>query len=197
MSAVGYSRISTASQVDHLQTDALERAGCVRIFHEVASGIKSNRPQLEAALDFCRPGDVLTVFKLDRVSRNTAHLLGLAEDLEKRQIGLASLTEQLDTTTPGGRLLFTVLAALAQLERDVLVERTLAGLAAARARGRVGGRRPTVTPVKLAAAQAMLREERHTLAQVAEAVGVSRTALYRALRPAQDAGVIAAEMANV
>lgn len=187
MSAVGYSRTSTAHQVDHLQADALERAGCVRVFHEVASGTKSDRPQLQAALDFCRPGDVLTVYKLDRVSRNTAHLLGLAEDLEKRQVGLASLTEQLDTTSPGGRMFFTVLAALAQLERDVLVERTLAGLAAARARGRVGGRRPSVTPVKLEAAQAMLREDRHTLTQVAEAVGVSRTALYRALRPTQDA----------
>ena len=185
MSAVGYSWTSTASQVDHLQLDALAGAGCVRVFHEVASGTKSERPELQAALDFCRSGDVLTVYKLDRVSRNTAHLLGLAEDLEKGGIGLASLTEQLDTTSPGGRMFFTVLAALAQMEPDVLVERPLAGLAAARARGRVGGRRPTVTPVKIEAAKAMLREERHTMAHVALAVGVSRTALYRTLRQPQ------------
>jgi DNA invertase Pin-like site-specific DNA recombinase len=139
---IGYARISTADQDPALQLDALHQIGCTRIFQDHGvSGAKTERPGLTAALSHVREGDVLVVWKLDRLGRSLAHLIDTVSDLERRGIGLRSLTEAIDTTTPGGRLIFHVFGALGQFERDLIRERTRAGLAAAAARGRKGGRK--------------------------------------------------------
>jgi DNA invertase Pin-like site-specific DNA recombinase len=177
---VGYARVSTLDQDPALQLDALERAGCGRVFVEKASGARQDRPQLAAALDYARAGDVLVVWRLDRLGRSLRHLLELVDELGRRQVGLRSLTEQIDTTSAGGRLVFQVFAALGEFERELTRERTMAGLAAARARGRKGGRKPVVTPAKLTAARALLDGGTAPTAAAA-AVGVSRSSLYRAL----------------
>ncbi len=180
---IGYARVSTLEQDPALQHDALTAAGCARMFTDHASGVRSDRPQLSAALDFLRPGDMLVVWKFDRLGRSLAHLIALTRELEERGVGFRSLQEAIDTTTPGGRLVFHVFGALAEFERDLIRERTHAGMAAARARGRRGGRPTVVTPEKLAVAREMLADREHprTAAEIAAIVGVSRTALYRAL----------------
>lgn len=137
---IGYARVSTSDQTLDLQEDALKKAGCERIFTDKASGAKTERPGLEQAVRFVRPGDILVVWKLDRLGRSLRHLIDVVGELSTREIGFQSLTEALDTTTPGGRLLFHIMGALAQFERDIIRERTMAGLAAGRARGRLGGR---------------------------------------------------------
>src|SRR5215211_1889321 len=136
---IGYARVSTHDQTLALQQDALSTASCERIFTDTASGAKAERPGLEEALDFVRPGDTLVVWKLDRLGRSLPHLIDTIRQLQDRGIGFKSLTEQIDTTTSGGKLIFHVFAALAEFERDVIRERTNAGLVAARARGRTGG----------------------------------------------------------
>lgn len=181
---VGYARVSTADQDPALQRDALEAAGCIRIFEDYCSGAKADRPQLAAALDFLRAGDVLVVWRLDRLGRNLGHLLDLTADLEARGIGFRSLTEHIDTTNAVGQLIFHVFGALAEFERNLLIERTKAGMAAARARGRVGGRPTVMTPAKLEAAKAMMAaDNRRPMAEIAAAIDVGRSTLYRALRP--------------
>jgi DNA invertase Pin-like site-specific DNA recombinase len=146
---IGYARVSTVDQDVALQRDALHQAGCTRIFEDYGvSGVKTERPALLAALAYIREGDVLVVWKLDRLGRSLAHLITTVSDLEKRGVGLRSLTEAIDTTTSGGRLIFHVFGALGQFERDVIRERTRAGLTAAAARGRKGGRKPVVTADK-------------------------------------------------
>ena len=145
MPNVGYARVSTSEQDLALQKDALKKIGCERIFTDHASGAKTDRPGLNEALSYVRDGDVLVVWKFDRLGRSLPHLIETVTDLNARRIGLRSLTENIDTTTPGGRLIFHVFGALAAFERDLVKERTMAGLVAAAARGRQGGRRSVVT----------------------------------------------------
>ena len=152
---LGYARVSTTDQHPHLQVDALQRAGCYRVFTETASGARTDRPTLEQLLDQLRPGDTLVVWKLDRLGRSLRHLVDTVTGLADRGIGFRSLQEAIDTTTPGGKLVFHVFAALAEFERDLIRERTSAGLAAARARGRHGGRPSVMTAHKLQVAQEM------------------------------------------
>lgn len=177
---LGYARVSTADQTPASQLDALNTAGCHEVFVDHASGTTTDRPALSRLLERLRPGDTLVVWRLDRLGRSTAHLIDTVTRLGERGIGFCSLTEALDTTTPAGRLLFGIMAALAAFERDLVVERTNAGLAAARARGRVGGRPPTMTPHKLAVARQLLAAgQSKTL--VAATIGVSRPTLYEHL----------------
>lgn len=178
---LGYARVSTVDQVAHLQHDALAGAGVERVFTDTASGSLKHRPQLDALLAYARDGETVVVWRLDRLGRSIAHLIELAGVLERRGIGLRSLQEQIDTTTAGGRLVFHMFGALAEFERSLLSERTRAGLAAARACGRHGGRRPTVTPDKLAVARRLVDERTMTMQQIAETLGVGRSTLYRAL----------------
>lgn len=176
---LGYARVSTTDQNPQLQLDALTAAGCERLFTEQASGAQRDRPQLTAALHFARSGDLLVVWKLDRLARSLSQLLTTSELLDRKGVGLVSLTEQIDTGTPGGRLVFQVFGALAEFERSLLRERTQAGLAAARAAGRRGGRPPALSGEKLQAAQALLQSHDLTILQVAETLGVSDSTLYR------------------
>ena len=178
---LGYARVSTVEQRAHLQTDALKKAGCIRVWTERASGSLDHRPKLEAVLDHLRPGDTLVVWRLDRLGRNLRHLIATVNDLAASGVGFKSLTEGIDTTTPAGRLTFHLFGALAEFERELIRERTTAGLAAARARGRNGGRPRVITSEKLAVARQMYESRRHTLAAIGDVVGVSRSTLYRYL----------------
>ncbi len=186
---VGYARVSTQDQDLALQLDALTAAGCERVFTERASGAQRERPQLGAALDYMRAGDTLVVWKLDRLARSLKQLIETVEELGGRGVGLRSLTEALDTTTSGGRLVFHIFASLAEFERGIIRERTLAGLEAARARGRRGGRPPALTDKDLAAARAMLRDPDITVAEVARRLGVVPSTLYRHLPRARSAAM--------
>jgi DNA invertase Pin-like site-specific DNA recombinase len=178
---VGYARVSTQDQTPALQLDALASAGCERVFTERASGAQRERPSLVAALDYMRPGDTLVIWKLDRLARSLKQLIETVEALSARDIGLRSLTEAIDTTTAGGRLIFHVFGALAEFERGVIRERTCAGLEAARARGRVGGRPPALSADDLAVAKALLRDPGITVEQAAKRLGVAPSTLYRHL----------------
>jgi DNA invertase Pin-like site-specific DNA recombinase len=177
---IGYARVSGRDQNPQMQLDALEAAGCDRVFVEKASGALRERPQLAAALEYIRPGDVLVVWKLDRLGRSLRHLIDTVTALEERGIGFRSLKESIDTTTATGRLIFHIFAALAEFERAMIRERADAGRAAARARGETGGRPRSMTPDKLAFARALLDTKR-TVAQAAAAIGVGRSTLYRYL----------------
>src|SRR3712207_4541929 len=152
---IGYARVSTTDQNLQLQTDALQAAGCDRVFTDMVSGARGARPGLRAALEACRPGDTLVVWKLDRLGRSLSHLVGTVRDLGAQGVGFTSLQEQLDTTTTGGKLVFHIFAALAEFGRDLIRERTTAGLTAARARGRKGGRPKGVDQKKQQAALAL------------------------------------------
>lgn len=176
---IGYARVSTAEQNLTLQTDALAAAGCERVFIETASGAQRDRPELGCALDYMRPGDTLVVWKLDRLARSMRQLIDTVELLQSNGIGLRSLSETIDTTTAGGMLVFHVFGALAEFERAMIRERTRAGLEAARARGRKGGRPRRLTPKNIAMAKSMLRDPGITVADAAEALGVSPATLYR------------------
>src|SRR5579871_2711480 len=181
---IGYARVSTDDQTHDLQLDALKKAGCARIFTDTMSGAKDARPGLREALDHLRTGDVLVVWKLDRLGRTLKYLIELLNQLAERGVGFQSLTEQLDTTTPGGKLIFHIFGALAEFERDLIKERTQAGLAAARARGRKGGRprsRAMDDPKKMAIATSLYGDKQHTIREICEALGVSRATLYRYL----------------
>ena len=177
---IGYARVSTDDQSLALQLDALKKVGCRRVFRDVGSGSLSHRPDLDACFQFLTPGDTLVVWRLDRLGRGLKHLIDAIEDLHDREIGFRSVTEQIDTTTSAGRLQFHIFGALAEFEREIIRERTRAGLAAARARGRLSGRPSVVTTEKLAAAQTM-RAQKHTMAEISGALGVSRATLYRHL----------------
>ena len=178
---VGYARVSTQDQTPQLQLDALTAATCERCFVEKASGAQRERPELTAALDYMREGDTLVVWKLDRLARSLKQLIETVEALETRRIGFRSLTEDIDTTTPGGRLVFHLFASLAEFERSIIRERTLAGLIAARARGRTGGRPPSLKPKDLTAARALLADPDIMVEDVARRLGVSPATLYRHL----------------
>ena len=179
---VGYARVSTHEQTLALQQDALVAAGCARVFADTASGAKADRPGLEEALAYARPGDTLVVWKLDRLGRSLPHLVETVARLQERGIGFKSLTEQLDTTTSGGKLVFHVFAALAEFERDVIRERTRAGLTAARARGRQGGR-PKAAALsdakKVALAQSLYNNNNNSIVDICKTLRVSRSTLYR------------------
>lgn len=178
---LGYARVSTLEQDEALQRDALTAAGCDRIFVDKASGTLENRPALDVMLDQLRAGDTVVVWRLDRLGRSLRHLIEVFQVLENRGVAARSLTESIDTTTPGGRLVFHVFAALAEFERDLIRERTLAGLAAARARGRNGGRPTVWSEEKLATAAAMYASGDHDVAAIARVLGVSRASVYRGL----------------
>jgi DNA invertase Pin-like site-specific DNA recombinase len=184
---VGYARVSTQDQDPALQLDALKAAGCEKVFIEKASGAQRERPQLRAALDYMRFGDTLVVWKLDRLARSLKQLIDTVEDLGDRGIGLRSLTESIDTGSTGGRLIFHIFAALAEFERGVIRERTRAGLDAARARGRLGGRPPALAAKDLTAAKALLRDPEITVEDIARRLGVAPSTLYRHLPKARSA----------
>ena len=183
---LGYARVSTTDQQPQLQADALERASCYRVFTETASGARTDRPILAQVLDQLRPGDTLVVWKLDRLGRSLRHLVDLVTGLAEGGVGFRSLQESIDTTTPGGKLVDHVFAALAEFERDLIRERTAAGLAAARSRGRRGGRPSVLTAHKLQVAQEMYRSGEYTVAAIATTLGVSRASIYRHLTHASD-----------
>jgi DNA invertase Pin-like site-specific DNA recombinase len=183
MALIGYARVSTAEQDTALQTDALRKAGCDRVFEDTASGAKADRPGLSDALAYLRDGDVLVVWRLDRLGRSLPHLIETVGKLEARGVGFRSLTESIDTTTPGGRLIFHVFGALGQFERDLIRERTKAGLTAAAARGRKGGRKPVVTADKLQRARELVANGLN-VREAATRIKVGKTALYAALQAA-------------
>lgn len=181
MAIIGYARVSTTDQDPQLQLDALREAGAIRVFtdHGV-SGSRESRPQLDACLDHLRAGDVLTVWKLDRLGRNTRYVLEVIDTLASRGVGFRSLTEGLHTDGPMGKAMLTIMAAFAQLERDTMIERTRAGLAAAAANGRKGGRPRKVDHADAAKARA-LRDKGVLAADIAKMLGVSRATAYRYL----------------
>ena len=182
MSLIGYARVLTAEQDPALQLDALRDAGVKRVFEDRGvSGTKAERPGLREALSFLREGDTLVVWRLDRLGRSMTDLLETVGTLEKDGIGFRSLTENIDTTTPAGRLVFHIFGALGQFERDLIRERTNAGLRAAAARGRKGGRPKVVTDEKLSRARILI-EQGLTVREAASRVRVGKSALYDALR---------------
>lgn len=192
MALIGYARVSTAEQDTALQTDALTAVGCKRIFEDSVSGATAERPGLSATLAFLRDGDVLVVWRLDRLGRSLPHLIEVVAGLEARGIGFRSLTEAIDTTTPSGRLIFHIFAALGQFERDLIKERTKAGLSAAAARGRKGGRKPVVTEDKLRRTKALVAQGL-TVREVADRLKISKTALYNALLKARSSHLHSAD----
>jgi DNA invertase Pin-like site-specific DNA recombinase len=175
---IGYARVSTEDQNLELQLDALKQAGCKRIFTDKISGTRAHRPGLDEALSHVREGDTLTVWKLDRLGRSVKGLVDLVADLEHRQVHFKSLTDSIDTKTPAGRFFFHVMASLAQMERELIAERTRAGLAAARELGRIGGRKRRMTDSKVASARKLL-ESGVPPRDVALNLGVSVPTLYR------------------
>ncbi|AXI52958.1 MULTISPECIES: recombinase family protein [Alphaproteobacteria] len=181
MALIGYARISTTEQKLEPQVDALKAAGCETVFEDVISGAKAERPGLNNALAFLRKGDTLLVWKLDRLGRSMKHLVETVTDLGDRGVGFKSLTEGVDTTTTGGTLVFHLFGALAEFERDLIVERTQAGLKAAATRGRKGGRKPVVTLKKLEQAKAHISDGL-TVREAAARLKISKTSLYNALR---------------
>jgi DNA invertase Pin-like site-specific DNA recombinase len=182
---VGYARVSTKEQTIDLQVDALTQAGCTRVYTEVISGARADRPILAQVLEMLRAGDVLVIWKLDRLGRSLPHLLAIVTALRTRQVGLKSLNDPIDTTTPQGRLIFNLFASLAEFEREVIRERTQAGLSAARARGRLGGR-PKGLPRKAEAtayaAETLYREGRLSAQDIATKLHISKSTLYAYLR---------------
>lgn len=178
---LGYARVSTSEQDASLQKDALKSAGCLKIFTDRASGSLDRRPQLDRLLDQLRPGDTVVVWRLDRLGRSLKHLIQLIEDLDEKGVGFRSLTEGMDTTTAGGKLIYSIFGALAEFERSLIRERTMAGLASARARGRVGGRPPVMTPEKVRVARQLYDARELTVDEIAKTIGVSRKTVYRHL----------------
>lgn len=178
---VGYAWVSTQDQSLDLQSDALRTAGCEEIFSEKITGKQRERPELQNCLRMLRKGDVLVVWKLDRLARSLKDLVELITELEAKQVGFRSITEAIDTTTAGGKLVFHIFGALAEFEHNLIRERTLAGLAAARARGRKGGRKPSMSQSDIQKAAAMLLDPQITKTEVARHFGVSRVTLNKAL----------------
>ncbi|MGD1864464.1 MAG: recombinase family protein [Phormidesmis sp.] len=177
---VGYARVSTFEQDLDLQMDALEKERCDRIFCDQGeSGAKGSRPEWDNCLDHLRKGDTLIIWKLDRASRSTKHLIELAEDLKERRVELLSLKEKIDTSTAMGKFFFRMTASIAELDRDIIRERTLAGLAAARARGRRGGRKRSITEGQNLEAKRLAEDGELSITDICEQVGISRASYYR------------------
>jgi DNA invertase Pin-like site-specific DNA recombinase len=179
---VGYARVSTHDQTLALQQDALTKAGCTKIFTDTASGAKAERKGLEQALNYVRKGDTLVVWRLDRLGRSLPHLISTMTDLEERGIGFKSLTENIDTTTSGGKLIFHIFGALAEFERNLIRERTTAGLVAARSRGRKGGRPKALTERQLSIAKSLYADRKATIPEICRTLKISRATLYRAIK---------------
>lgn len=177
----GYARVSTQDQNLDMQLDALKDFGCDQIFQEKITTRKTDRPQLEEMIKVLRPGDTVVIFKLDRISRSTKHLIELSELFENKGVQFVSLQDSIDTSTPMGRFFFRVMASIAELERDIVSERTRAGLSAARARGRKGGR-PKADEKKVDLAVKMYKSKDYSIKEIVEATGVSQATLYRNLK---------------
>lgn len=176
---IGYERVSTDDQNLSLQHDALKEAGCDRIFSDKMSGTKADRPGLKEAFDYARPGDTLVVWRLDRLGRSLKDLIALVEELERREIGFRSLQENIDTTTSGGKLIFHLFGALAEFERNLIQERTQAGLQAARARGRKGGRQQKLTLQQIEIGRSLAADPKRSVSSICKHLGISRPTYYR------------------
>src|ERR671928_1294040 len=176
---VGYARVSTTEQTLDLQKDALEKIGCTKIFSDVVSGAKEERKGLQEALEYVREGDTLVVWRLDRLGRSLKHLIETITDFNNRKVGFKSITENIDTTTSGGKLIFHIFGALAEFERDIIKERTTAGLEAARARGKRGGRPKALSPEKIKLARRLYADTGTSVAEICTILGISRHTLRR------------------
>jgi len=183
---VGYARVSTDDQNLNLQRDALDQAGCEQIFEDQLSGAKAERPGLHQALQYARAGDTLVVWRLDRLSRSLRDLIEMVTLLESKGVGLKSLQEAIDTSSSSGKLIFHIFGALAEFERNLIRERTQAGLQAARARGRKGGRPKALNKDKRALAVKLYDEKKHTVDQICEMMGISKPTLYKYIEAARD-----------
>ena len=179
---IGYARVSTLDQHLYMQEDALKSSGCEQVFHDIASGVKTARPGLEEALAYLRSGDTLVVWKLDRLGRSIQHLIQMIKSLSDRQIGFKSLQENIDTTTSGGKLIFHIFSALAEFERDLIQERTQAGLKAARARGRMGGRPPLLDNRQINRMFELYDEAKSTVEEICKIYNISRPSFYNYLK---------------
>jgi len=179
---LGYARVSTEDQNASLQEDALMTAGCIKVFTDHASGSEASRPELDRMLDQLRSGDVVVVWRLDRLGRSLKNLIVMVENLASLGVGFRSISESIDTTTANGRLFFSIMGALAEFERDLIRERTNAGLAAARARGRVGGRPSVMNTKKIDKARKLYDSQQHTVSEIAEMLNVSVATIYRHLK---------------
>ena len=182
---IGYARVSTLDQNPQLQIEALEEAGCYRIFIEKTSGVSKNRPQLEEALKYMRGGDTLVIWKLSRLARSLTQIIKTVKDLEEKGIGLKVLTRKIDTTTPEGRLFFHMNASFDQFQREIIVENTKAGLKNAKRQGRVGGRPRVMDEEKVKAATAMIKDQENYpfITDIIKALGVGRTTFYHHFPP--------------
>jgi DNA invertase Pin-like site-specific DNA recombinase len=191
---LGYARVSKEEQHLALQLDDLHRAGCERILEDTITGTSADRPSLTRVLEELRPGDTLVVWRLDRLGRSLRHLIDLITTLDERGIGFQSTTEQIDTTTSGGKLIFHIFGVLAEFERNLIRERTIAGLAAARARGKLGGRpRKLATDGKVQLARTLYHQKQRPIVDICQTLGISRATLYRYVKdgkePEHDAGM--------
>jgi DNA invertase Pin-like site-specific DNA recombinase len=175
---IGYARVSTDDQKLNLQQDALHTAGCEKIFEDYLSGARATRPGLTSALEMARSGDTLVVWRLDRLGRSLKDLIQLTETLKQRSIGLQSLQELIDTTTSSGQLIFHLFGALAEFERNLIRERTNAGLTAARARGRLGGRPKALDLNKRQLAVKLYNDRQHSIDEICQMMGISKPTLY-------------------
>src|SRR3954452_20047512 len=176
---IGYARVSTADQTLNLQLDAFKEVGCTKIYTDTESGAKQERKGLDEAISYARNGDTLVVWRLDRLGRSLKHLIETVTALQARNIGFRSITEQIDTTTSGGKLIFHIFGALAEFERDIIRERTQAGLTAARERGRTGGRRRSLTGKQQAMAQALYADKTNNIIEICRTLNISRATFYR------------------
>jgi DNA invertase Pin-like site-specific DNA recombinase len=177
---IGYARVSTAEQNLNLQIDALNKYGCERIYEEKISGTKKDRPKLAEMMTILRPGDKVVIYKLDRISRSTKHLIELSEFFERKGVEFVSIQDSIDTSSPIGRFFFRVLASISELERDIISERTKAGLSSARARGKNGGR-PRVDNKKVNMALKMYSSREYSISEIVKATGISQATLYRSI----------------
>ncbi|MCT3918032.1 recombinase family protein [Elizabethkingia anophelis] len=182
---IGYARVSTQDQNFELQEDALKNSGCELIFKEKVSGAKADRPELERLIEHLRKGDIVVVYKLDRLGRSLKHLLELVDLFNQKEVGLQSISDSIDTTTPQGRLFFNISASFAEFEKDLIRERTKAGLEAARARGRKGGRRHGMNKEaeqKAILAETYYKEGKMSVIEISKEIGISKMTLYKYLR---------------
>ena len=179
---IGYARVSTEDQNLDLQLDALKEAGCKKIFQDKISGVKEDRNGLLQVLEIVRPGDTLVVWKLDRLGRSLQHLISVVDELKEKDVYFKSLKENLDTSSSTGKLIFHIFGALAEFERDIIRERTMAGLKAARARGRVGGRPRVMDAKKVKLARTLMEDNSGPVSDICEILGVSKATLYRYLK---------------
>jgi DNA invertase Pin-like site-specific DNA recombinase len=182
---IGYARISTQDQTLHSQRDALEKAGCEQIFTDTVSGTKAERKGLSEALSHLRAGDTLVVWRLDRLGRSLRHLIDTITTLDERGVGFKSLQESIDTTTSGGKLVFHIFGALAEFEREIIKERTQAGLASARSRGKVGGRPRALSAKEVQMLRNMAADKSLTVADICKTLGIGRTTFYRHVKADQ------------